>query len=237
MKQTLLSTCLFLCIFLLNACNKDEGFGGSSSLEGYVYNVVHYDDNLSFMTDTIPAAQEDVYLIFGENQDDYFGEDTEVDNNGLYRFDYLRKGKYVVFAYSKLANGKREAVYREVNVGSGTSVAETIYIHTGKAYGTAIVMGKVHTTYHHNGDYRDEGPGTGMRAYIKYSGEIAYFDDARVVDGVFFFQGLFPGTYEVAVETEDEETEAISFVVKTITITETGKIYEIPEVFEVNTSV
>jgi len=237
MKQTLLFICLFIFICLFNACNKDEGFGGSSSLEGYVYNVVHYDDNLSFRTETIPAAKEDVYLIFGEDKDDYFGEDTEADNNGLYRFDYLRKGKYVVFAYSELANGKREAVFREINVGSGVSRAETIYIHTGKAYGTAIIMGKVHTTYHHNGDYRDAGPGTGMRAYIKNAGEIAYFDDVRVVDGVFFFQKLFPGTYEIAVETEDKNTEAVSFVIRTITITETGKIYEIPEVFEVNTSV
>ena len=237
MKQTLLFTCFFLCICLFNACNKDEGLGGSSSLEGYVYNVVHYDDNLSFRTDTFPAAKEDVYLIFGEDPDFYFGKDTEADNNGLYRFDYLRKGNYIVFAYSELANKKKEAVYKEVKVGGGVTKADPIYIHTGKAYGTAIVMGSVYTTYHHNGTYRDAGPGTGMRAYIKYPGEITYFDNARVVDGLFFFQGLFPGTYEIAVETEDKDTEAVSFVIKRITITETGKIYEIPEVFEVNTSV
>jgi hypothetical protein len=28
----------------LLSCNKDEGFGGSSSLEGLVYSVVHPDD-------------------------------------------------------------------------------------------------------------------------------------------------------------------------------------------------
>ena len=237
MRQTLLYSCLFLCICLFNSCNKDEGIGGSSSLEGYVYNIIHYDNNLSFRTETIPAAKEDVYIIFGENQDDYFGKDTEADNNGLYRFDYLRKGNYIIFAYSELADGKREAVYKEVNIGSGVSQAETLYIHTGKAYGTAIITGKVYTTYHHNGDYRGAGPGTGIRAYIRHAGEITYFNDARAVDGMFYFQKLFPGTYEIAVETEDENTEVVSLVIKTITITETGKIYEIPEVFEVNTSV
>ena len=237
MKQTLLFTCLFLCICLFNSCNKDEGFGGSSSLEGYVYNVIHYDDNLSFRKDTFPAAKEDVYLIFGENPDFFYGEDTEADNNGLYRFDYLRKGNYIIFAYSEAANGKREAVYREVNVGSGVAKVEPIYIHTGKAYGTAIITGVVHTTYHHNGEYRDSGPGTGMRAYIKYADEFTFFDNARVVDGLFFFQKLLPGTYEIAVETEDKNTESVSFIIQTITITETGKIYQIPEVYEVNTSV
>ena len=237
MKQTLFFIYFFLCFCLFNACNKDEGLGGSSSLEGYIYNVIHYDDNLSFRTETIPAAKEDVYLIFGENKDDYFGKDTEADNNGLFRFNYLRKGTYIIFAYSEFANKKKEAVFQEVKVGNGVSKAEPIYIHTGKAYGTAIVMGKVYTTCHHNGAYRDKGPGTGMRAYIKYPGEFTYFDNARVVDGVFFFQGLFPGTYEIAVETEDIVTEAVSFITKIITITETGKIYEIPEVFEVNTSV
>ena len=236
MKQTFLFICLFLCTFLFSACNKDEGFGGSSSLKGYVYNVVHYDDNLSFRTETFPAAKEKVYLIFGENPDNYFAKDIDADNNGMFQFDYLRKGNYVIFAYSQLANGKREAVYKNVKVSGGTSEAEAIYIHTGKAYGTAMIKGTVHTTYHHNGNYRGEGPGTGMRAFIKNAGEIAYYDDIRVIDGVFIFQKLFPGTYEIAVETDDIDTEVVSLIVKTITITETGKIYETGE-FRVNTSV
>ena len=237
MKQKHLYLSLFFCICLFNACNQDEGIGGSSSLEGYVYNIVHYNDNLSFKTDTFPAAKEDVYLIFGENKDNYFSKDTEADNNGLYRFDYLRKGNYVIFAFSNYASGKREAVYRNVKVDGGTSKVETIYIHSGKAYGTAIIKGTVQTTYHHNGNYQGEGPGTGMRAYIKHAGEAAFFDDIRVIDGVFFFQGLLPGAYEVAVTTEHEETEIVSLIIKRITITETGKVYEIPEVFRVNTSV
>ena len=122
MKQTFLFICLFLCTFLFCACNKDEGFGGSSSLKGYVYNVVHYDDNLSFRTETFPAAKEKVYLIFGENPDNYFAKDIDADNNGMFQFDYLRKGNYVIFAYSQLANGKREAVYKNVKVRDRKSV-------------------------------------------------------------------------------------------------------------------
>ncbi|MDR1585105.1 MAG: hypothetical protein LBS07_02875 [Prevotellaceae bacterium] len=228
---------LLAALLLLSSCNAGEGLGGSSSLEGYVYNIIHYDDNLSFGTDTIPAAKEDVFLIFGGDAAAYFGDDVEADNKGLFRFDYLRTGNYIVYAYSELASGKKEAVYKEVKIGKGYNRTDTLFIHTGKAYGTAIIKGEVHTTYHHNGSYRGEGRGTGMRAYIKHAGEDAYFNDVRVVDGIFFFQKLLPGAYEVAVETEDKTTEAVSLIIKPVTITETGIIYKIEEVFEVNTSV
>ena len=236
MKHNFLFILLF--IFLLSSCNKDEGLGGNSSIEGYVYNIVHYDDNLSFRTEIIPAAKENVFLIFGNKTDDFFGDKTDTGNNGLFRFDYLRPGDYVVYAFSSPANGKKEPVFTNINIGKNKNVrSDTLFIHTGKAYGTAMIKGFVTTTYHHNGVYRDKGPGTGMRAYIKHDGEDGYFDDIRVVDGVFYFQKLLPGKYIVAVETEDEDTEAVSLVIQTVTITETEKVYECPNVFNVNTSV
>jgi hypothetical protein len=227
---------LFPVLFLFFSCNKDEGLGGSSSLEGYVYQVEHYDDNFSFRTDTFPAVKKDVYLVFGDT-DDYFGEDVETDQHGLYRFDYLRKGNYRVYAYSEFVDGHKEAVVKKATVSGKLNKAEAIFIHGGKAYGTAMVKGTVNATYYHNGTYRDEGPGSGMRAYIRYVGEDAFFDDVRVGGGVFIFQKLLPGDYEVAVETEDADTEKVDLIMKTVKITETGIIYEIPEVFEVGVAV
>lgn len=237
MKITFSFSFLFSLLILFSSCNYGEGIGGSSSLEGYVYNIVHYDDSFSFRKDTIPAVKEDVFLVFGNNAMDYFGEDIETDQNGFYRFDFLRPGNYKVYAYSETADNLRTAVIKDATVAGKINTVEPIYINTGKAYGTSIIKGSVFTTYYHNGVFRDRGPGTGMRAYIKHKGEEGYFDDARVVDGSFYFQKILPGEYEIGVETEDISTEAITLIKKSITITDTGKIYEIPETFQVNVSV
>ncbi|NLO70664.1 MAG: hypothetical protein GX102_06930 [Porphyromonadaceae bacterium] len=237
MKFTYLFSFLLFFLILGSSCNTDEGFGGSSSLEGYVYNIVHYDDNFTFRKDTIPAVKEDVFLVFGDNSLNYFGEDIETDYNGFYRFEFLRPGNYNVYAYSELADKKKIAVIKDAKVIGKTNKADTIFINTGKAYGTSIIKGNVYTTYYHNGVFRDRGPGTGMRAYIKYKGEEGYFDDVRVVEGSFYFQKILPGEYEVGVTTEDISTEAVSLVKKTISVTETGIICEIPETYQVNVSV
>jgi hypothetical protein len=229
----------FICLLTaLWSCNKDEGPGGSSSIQGYVYNIVHHDDDYTFSTDTVPAQKKDVYLIFGDDGNEYFGDDVETDKNGLYRFDYLRKGNYVVYAYSEYPDGRREPVSQKIRTGKGTSVVAPIHIHSGEAYGTAIVKGYVYAKYYHNGSYRDEGAGTGMRAYIRKAGTEGFFDDVRVADGVFVFQKLPPGEYEVAVESEDADTERVDLMYSSpVTVRETEKIYVIPGMIYVSVSV
>ncbi|MDR1172840.1 MAG: hypothetical protein LBL24_10330 [Bacteroidales bacterium] len=224
---------LLLGLFLFCACNKDEGLGGSSSLEGYVYQVEHSDDNFSFRTETFPAAKKDVYLIFGDNAADYFGDDVEVDNNGLYRFDYLRKGRYIVYSYSEYPDGRKEAVSREVKIGGGANKADTIFIHTGKAYGTSMIKGSVYALFYDGSRKVDEGPAIDADVYINHYGEEMFFERIRVGDqGVFIFQKILPGTYEVWVTSEDPETRKLTPIKQVINVTESGKIYVLPE-FEV----
>jgi hypothetical protein len=203
-----------------------------------VYNVVHNDDDYTFSADTMPAEKKDVYLIYGDDEHEYFGDDVETDRNGLYRFDYLRKGAYIVYAYSEYADGRREPVEQKIRIGKGVGEAAPIHIHSGKAYGTAIIRGHVFARYWHNGAYRDQGAATGMRAYIRKTGTEGFFDDVRVADGVFVFQKLPPGEYEVAVESEDPDTERVDLIYSLpVTIRETEKIYTIPETISVNVSV
>ncbi|MDR1154518.1 MAG: hypothetical protein LBL04_07385 [Bacteroidales bacterium] len=224
---------LFLGLFLFYACNKDEGLGGSSSLEGYVYQIEHSDDNFSFRTETFPASKKDVYLIFGDNATDYFGDDVEVDNNGLYRFDYLRKGRYIVYSYSEYPDGRKEAVSREVSVGGGANKADTIFIHTGKAYGTSMIKGSVYALFYDGSRKVDEGPAIDADVYINHYGEEMFFERIRVGDqGVFIFQKILPGRYEVWVTSEDPETRKLTPIKQVINVTESGKIYVLPE-FEV----
>ncbi|MDR1223707.1 MAG: hypothetical protein LBL07_12650 [Tannerella sp.] len=228
-----------LTAFMLASCNRDEGLGGSSSLEGYVYKVIHQDDNFSFHTDTFPAVREDVYLIFGDRENDFYGDDVKTDQNGLYRFDYLRRGDYIVYACSDFADGHKVGETEKVTVGKGHNRAGDIYIHGGKAYGTAMIQGSIYATYYHNGAYRDEGPGVGVRVYIRHAGEVASFDDIRAGEnGIFIFQKLLPGDYVISVEDEDRYTEKVTVIAsEVIRIEETGKIYTVPETFRVSVSV
>jgi aspartate aminotransferase len=231
----LCSYCVLLCSALLvfAACNKDEGLGGSSSIEGQVYNIVHYDDNFTFQTDTFPALGKKVYLGFGDELN--VGEDVDAGLDGYYRFNYLREGNYTVYALSESVDGQKTAEIRKVKAGSGLTKAPALFIHSGKAYGTAMIQGTIHATYYHNGSWVDAGPGIGVRVYIGRAGEDAAFDDLHSgEDGIFIFQKLLPGDYVVCVETEDKNTEKVSMVKSgIIQIRETGKIYEIPETFEV----
>lgn len=221
---------------LLFSCNKDEGLGGSSAIEGKVYNVIHRDDNFSFTKETIPAVKEDVYLVFGDKS--YFGDDVETDKDGIYRFDYLRKGNYTVYAYSKYADDHREAISQTVKIGSGTTKVPDIYIHTGKAYGTAMIKGRVNIQYYDNSFPQEIAPGVETRVYIKHLGEETHFDDVRCGDkGIFIFQKILPGKYEIWVATEDPDTEVMSSVVQTIEVTDTEKIYVLDEIFMITKKV
>ncbi|MDH8701945.1 hypothetical protein M2138_001297 [Dysgonomonadaceae bacterium PH5-43] len=214
---------------LLYSCNNDEGFGGSSTLEGYVYKIVHSDDNFAFATDTFPALDERVFLQYPDDL-----EDIRTDSAGKYRVNYLRSGTYSAYAISKYADDSQQAEVVKVKVSGSLTVADTIFIHTGKANGTAMIRGSVYATYWHNGKYQGQGPALGERVFIKHAGQDAYFDDIRVSDkGVFIFQKLTPGVYEIHAITTDKDTRVPATIVQTIEITETGIIYDLPKEIEV----
>ena len=218
MKKTLnLLVALVVLLSSLVSCNTHEGEGGTGTVRGYVKLVHHPDDDYQLSADTMAAAKTDVFIVYGD--DDYYGDDTETNPEGLYQFEYLTPGKYTVFAYSTLPTGERVAVSESVNLDRG-SVAQvpTIYIHDGKAYGTSIVRGKVWAMYFHNAEYRGEGWAYEHRVYLRKLGDPYHQDDVRVgADGVFAFQKVLPGTYEVITYTQDAN-EVPSPVIDTVTV-------------------
>ena len=237
MKLGKLITHLFLLALLsvlLAACNTGEGSGGTGAIEGTVYKVLHPDDNFNLETDTVLAAKEDVFLVYGTQQ--FYGDDAETDHTGFYRFGYLRPGTYTVYAYSTLASGERTAVSQTIEVQRGkTTTVPDIYIHDGKAYGTSIVKGHVWAYYiDKNGNVISQGWAYGQRMYIQRQGEDFACDDVRAgLNGVFAFQKLSPGEYTVFTFNEDED-EVPSVVSKTISVPETDHIYWFPDTFKVN---
>lgn len=101
---------LFLIVLLITSCVKQEaGEGGKSTISGKV--KIHNYNSLGIYKESYFAPDEKVYIIYGE--DSIPSDDVDTNPDGYYRFDYLRKGSYTIFAYSKCdtcASGT-EAIY------------------------------------------------------------------------------------------------------------------------------
>lgn len=213
-----------LALLVLASCNLHEGEGGTGTVRGYVKLIHHPDDNYQLEADTLNAAKTDVFIVYGD--EDFYGDDAETNPDGLYQFEYLNPGQYTVYAYSTLPSGEKVPVSETVTLERG-SVAQvpTLYIHDGKAYGTAIVKGKVWGMYFHNNEYLSEDWAYEHRVYLRRQGDIYHLDDTRVgLDGVFAFQKVLPGTYEVITYSQDAD-EVPSPQINTVTV-EAGTVLE-----------
>lgn len=85
-------------IFTILACNKTEGEGGTSTIEGKILTI-----NLNNDGETISqyyAMDEDVFIIYGESSTVY-NDKTSTSFDGKFRFNNLMPGKYTIFAYSQ----------------------------------------------------------------------------------------------------------------------------------------
>ena len=229
-------------IFLWFSCNKDEGLGGSSSIEGYVYKVVHHGDDFSFIPDTIPAAGERIYIIYGNNeQGPVASKDVRTNLNGLFCFEFLRSGEYIVYAFSEYPNelsNLKVAEVKHIKVGSGTAKADPIYIHSGKGYGLSMIKGKLMVQYYYRGYPEGEPqPAAGERVYLKRFGEDVIMDDVRVSDqGVFLFDRVVPGKYEVYAITQEIDDRRFTYPTPSqiIEVKDPHKVYEVPEVITID---
>ena len=87
-----------LCFILIGlGCKPEAGEGGTSSIYG---KVMVKDLNSSFiLTGEYPGADEDVYIIYGD--DISYGDRVRTNYNGEYEFKYLNKGKYRIYMYSE----------------------------------------------------------------------------------------------------------------------------------------
>ena len=95
-------------LFAFTACKKEPGEGGTSTITGRV-KTLDYDYNLVsgdwtwVKTREYYAPDERVYIIYGD--DTIHSDDTRTNPDGYYKFEWLRKGKYTIFAYSDDTTG------------------------------------------------------------------------------------------------------------------------------------
>ena len=103
------------------ACEKPPGEGGTSVIQGKVMALEGFYNVLTQSFDTTAlyqAEKEDVYIIYGEDTTDVYDDSFETSWDGTYRFEFLRKGTYTLFAYSdcdSCASGK-EPLYWQLTI-------------------------------------------------------------------------------------------------------------------------
>lgn len=111
----------FVVATCLMACQKDPGEGGLASIKGKVlkeYRLVLA--NPATVQNTVPAADAEVYIVYG----DHISPDDRIwtNPNGEFEFQFLRKGKYTIYVYSKDINSSnaidpdRMAVSKEITI-------------------------------------------------------------------------------------------------------------------------
>lgn len=94
------------------SCKKPAGEGGNSSIKGKVH-VRNYNDNFSILLNQYAGADEDVYIIYGDEI--AYGNKTKSGPDGVFEFRYLRKGAYKIYVYSKDSAGTVGAPYSTLN--------------------------------------------------------------------------------------------------------------------------
>ncbi|MFW5821043.1 MAG: hypothetical protein ACOCWA_07115 [Bacteroidota bacterium] len=88
----------FFSLCFLVSCEKEAGEGGTSIIMGRV-KVKNYNSDFTIKYSEYYSEGIDVYIIYGN--DSIYSDDFETGIDGWYRFEYLNKGKYKVYAMSK----------------------------------------------------------------------------------------------------------------------------------------
>jgi hypothetical protein len=89
---------LMILFAAITSCKKQAGPGGTSSIRGEIL-VRQYDLSFSSFDEEYPGADEEVYIIYGD--DISYSERIRASYDGAFQFPYLRPGSYEVYVYSE----------------------------------------------------------------------------------------------------------------------------------------
>ncbi len=113
---------LIICGLGFAACESIPGEGGTSTITGKVF-VREY-SSVGNLLGEYYGEEERVYIVYGSGNT--FDDDTRTSFDGSYKFQYLNKGNYRVFAYSRCdtcASGQL-AVIQDVEITSSNETLE-----------------------------------------------------------------------------------------------------------------
>lgn len=214
MKKTILILVLItgtMCIF--TTCKKEPGEGGTSMIQGRVKVLDYHHGVINgewkwVKKDEYYVAEERVYILYGD--DNIYSDDFRTDPDGYYRFQWLRKGAYTLFAYSQDTTGNyANGIYPvkikiEITKNKTTVNAPDIVIIKEDEAGSSAITGRIKTKEYDynpgNGSwvFINEYYATAERAYIIYGNDDVYSDDFRTDQaGYYKFEQLRKDTYTI----------------------------------------
>ncbi|GEM_PF-351412 len=223
LKQHFLSFLLLAGLLLFSSCTK-EGPGGNGTIRGKV--TVHlFDPGFRVMQGSYPAADEDVYIVYGSGDD--VSDDTKTGPGGTFEFRFLTKGDYKVFVYTEdplaYPSGVKP-VEKKVVLPSNRSTADVgeliIYRSVDVDEGYALLRGKVYqVNWSKNYDYIiDTTYAYDEPVYLVYEDDATYSERRRVLDdGTVAFPHLLMGKYKVVVYSEDRSDNG-ALLPRTVTV-------------------
>ena len=109
-KKHLVFVFCLVVIIELASCKKPPGEGGFASITGKLY-VRNYEETFTVLTSQYYAAGETVYIIYGDGQE--VGNTVKTSYDGSFVFNFLRKGKYKVYALGKDSTKPYQSVSKE----------------------------------------------------------------------------------------------------------------------------
>ena len=242
MKLNVLFSVICIIIFITASCSKEEGVGGNATIRGKV--VIHdYNDDFSILLSQRDGAEEDVYIIYGDEKT--FGDEIETNYDGVFEFKYLLPGNYNVFIYSEDSSNimydkvvaKDAKISKKddlVDIGTFVKINTLDYDDgnssiTGRIYEVNYNPNTICTSF----PQADTALAQEEDVYIVY-GNHGYFDE-RIrthYDGTFTFINLIKGIYEIFVYSEDLSgaTEKIP-IKQQVEISEENQHIVLPDIY------
>ncbi len=233
---------LFCSILLLNSsCEKNAGPGGTGSISGTIIEK-YYNNDYSNLIYQRPAGDEEVFVIYGE--DDVLGDRTFTSHTGGFRFDFLYPGRYYIYYLTQdsttILDDEQEKIYlvdldrgEDVDLGNLEKLTTLDYDD-----GAAVIKGVVKViNYVNESRYpllvvEDIAFAHEQEVYLTFGDEAFYEDRIRTqFDGYFEFNNLIPGDYLVFLYSEDVTRVTEHVVLKfDVSISEFDQVVDLGEI-------
>ncbi len=222
------------------SCIQQEGYGGTSGIEG-VLMTKYFNDDYSVLIKEEPAVDEDVFILFGE--EDFLGDKVATSVTGAFEFPFLNEGDYRLYYMSvdtASVSNEEGTVIIDLSLKSGkTTDLDTIYRFevlnfddgSGKLSGVVKLINYKNDTFYPFLDVKDITFAQEQEVYLVYGDHEFYDERIRTnFDGYFEFDNLIPGDYSVFVYSEDITGGSQDIeIVKNATITEEGEAIDMGE--------
>jgi hypothetical protein len=216
-------------LLLTIGCTKEPGYGGRATITGKL-KVHSYNADFSLLKDSFYLADENVYIVFGDNAAN--GDDVNTKFDGSFTFENLSVGKYTVFAYSKDISMASPTEYIpkmiSVEITDNNQVIDIgeLIIDDNNAKGNGKIRGRVIADYSGTLLYASD-----ETVYIIYDSDVTYRTSTRTsFDGFYEFDELPKGTYKIYVYSDDNQSPSGEVpVIDTAVINSNNQIIVLPD--------